>query len=106
MKNDTAIFEEINGLVKEQLQEYKKRYIPWVECDNGNTYVGFDACDYKIERAMTRIASLFNLMGVSDYAVKCPIVEDEEYYYILTGEDKDRADFIKRFLENGYKLSW
>ena len=43
-------------------------------------------------------------MGI-EYSVKMPAREDEAYYLIIEGEDKARADFIQKFIDNGYKLS-
>jgi hypothetical protein len=40
------------------------------------------------------------------FSAKYPFGEDESYYFILEEEDKERAEFIQKFFDNGYKLSW
>ena len=44
-------------------------------------------------------------MGIK-YSIKYPFGEDKKYYLIIDGEDKERAKFIQKFINNGYKLSW
>lgn len=97
--------EEINKLVEERAKEYEKQHTAWVVLGYGNTYVGYDICDHITQNLMVYLRKLMELMHV-EYSIKYPFGDDREYYLILEGEDKARADFIQKFFDNGYKLSW
>ena len=71
----------------------------------GNTYVGYDVSDYETKRFMTYLKELMKLMDVK-YAIKYPFGSDESYYLVIKSEDEARAKFIKKFIDNGYKLTW
>lgn len=105
-KNEVILTqEEIDRLVKEKTDEYFKKHTAWIRLKYGNTYVGFDVCDIITEKLICRIRTLFELMGVK-YSISYPFDIDKSYYFIIDGEDKARAEFIQKFIDNGYKLSW
>lgn len=97
--------EEIDILLKEKLDEYAKKHTAWIHLKYGNTYVGFNTYDTITEKPINCLKTLIELMGIK-YSIKYPFGEDKKYYLIIDGEDKERAEFIKKFIDNGYKLSW
>lgn len=109
-KKKTALSqEELDRLMEETVkkyeEEYEKQHTAWITLKNGYTYIGYDVCDYITEKLMFSLKKLIELMGVS-YSTICSFNEDEEYYIILDGEDTTRAEFVQKFFDNGYKLSW
>lgn len=103
--------EEIDRLIKEKLEEhdrkFKEEHTPWISLKYGNTYVGYNVYDYMTEEAMIRLEKLLELMNVK-YSIRVPFScdEDKSFYLLIKGEDKARADFIQKFFDSGYKLSW
>lgn len=104
-KKEIPTQEEIDKLLEEKIKEYEKQRIAWVCMKHKNTYVGFDVCDHITGKAMGYIRKLMELMNV-EYAISYPFGDDRKYYIIIEGEDKARADFIQKFIDNGYRLSW
>lgn len=96
--------EDIEKLLEEKANEYVSQHRAWICFKNGYTYIGYDIYDAITEKSMIYLVNLINLMSV-EYSIKIPIREDKTYYLIIEGEDKARADFIQKFIDNGYKLS-
>lgn len=88
-----------------KMKEYEEQHKPWVEVKHGNTYVGYNIQDYITEGGMTYIRKLLRLMHL-DFYISYPINDDKKYYLIIEGEDKARADYIQKFIDNGYRLTW
>lgn len=97
--------EMIDIKLKEYMENFKKKHTPWIILKYGCTYVGYDIKDHITEDLMADLRKLLELMGVK-FSAKYPFGEDESYYFILEEEDKERAEFIQKFFDNGYKLSW
>lgn len=97
--------EEVNKLLAEKMKEFEKQHTAWIQLKYGNTYVGYDVCDIVTERLMMRLKTLIDMMGI-EYSMVFPYGENEELYIMFNGEDKERADFIQKFFDNGYRLSW
>ena len=74
----------------------------------GNTYILYDICDHITYGGMHILQKLFELMGLK-YSMYVPFGEEKENdrcYISINGEDQERATFIQKFIDNGYKLSW
>lgn len=97
--------EQIDKKIAEYVKEYEKKHTAWVVLKNGNTYIGCDVYDTVTEIIISNLRQLIKLMGI-EYSIKYPFADDIEYYLVIEGEDKARADFINKFIDNGYKLSW
>ena len=103
--NEKITTEQIDELVCEKIKEYEKQHLAWIDLKHGNTYIGFDVYDYVTEKSMSKLKQLLDFMCVK-YAVYYPFMGDGKSYLILEGEDKARADFIQKYIDNGYRLSW
>ena len=97
--------EQIDKRVAEYVKEFEKKHTAWVVLNNGNTYVGCDVYDRVTEIIISNLRQLVQLMGI-EYSIKYPFADDKGYYLVIEGEDKARADFINKFIDNGYKLNW
>ena len=100
--------EEIDILIAEQLKKYEKKFIEdhtaKVEMKYGNIYVVFNIQDSFTEKSMIKIKTLLDLMQI-EYTVSNSIFSESGHFYlIITDEDKAKADFIQKFIDNGYKL--
>lgn len=104
-KTQTFTQEEVDKLLKEKMDEFIKDRMAWIHIANGETYIGYNVLDATTYEAMNLLEQLLKLMGVG-YATHFPFQDDEEYYLVIHGEDKDRADFIQKFIDNNYKLKW
>ena len=94
---------DIDELVKEKMKQYQLDHTFKVETKYGNTYVFCNVYDYITQRAEEKLRSLFYLMNV-EYSIQAAILQD--FCFILKGEDKERADYIQKFISNGYVLKW
>ena len=97
--------EEINKLMEEKRKEYIKQHTAWIYLKNGNTYIGYDVLDYMTKNLMFSLRKLIELMDVK-YSIKYPFGDNKSCYIIIEGEDEIRAEFIQKFFDNGYKLTW
>lgn len=97
--------EEFDRLLAEKMAEYEKKHTAWIDLKHGCTYIGYDVQDHVTELLMDSLRKLMELMDIA-YCVKHSFGEDKSYYLTLEGEDKARADFIQKFFDNGYRLSW
>ena len=97
--------EEVDRIVQEKLEEYQQRHIAKVEMKYGNTYISYGTYDYITKRGMYVLQKLFGLMGL-ECSMYIPFGKDDKYYVSIDGEDQERAAFIQKFIDNGYKLSW
>jgi len=100
--------DEVDRLVQEKLKEWNQKYIAKVETKYGNTYISYGIYDYITERSMHILQKLFELMDI-ECSMYIPFGEEKEEdrcYVSIKGEDQERAAFIRKFIDNGYKLSW
>ena len=97
--------EDVNKLLEERMLEYKLRYTPYIILDHGYTYIGFNVRDTLTIPLMESLIKLIELMRIQ-YSIKYPFGDDEKYYISIEGEDEDRANFIQKFIDDGYKLNW
>ena len=95
----------IDELVKQKIKEYDCRHTFKVEMKYGNTYIFCEEYDYITQKADKKLRQLLKLMGV-EYSIQCSYLENEHFSLIISGEDKARADYIQKFIDNGYKLKW
>ena len=95
---------EIDRLVQEKRKEYEQFHLAKIEMKYGNTYISYGMRDYITENMAYHLQKLFDLMKVR-FSTNIPI-DNTEFYYILEGEDECRAQFIQKFIDNGYKLEW
>ena len=94
---------DIDALVKEKMKQYELDHTFKVETKYGNTYVFCKEYDYITQKSEEKLRSLFHLMNV-EYYIQPAILQN--FSFILEGEDRERADFIQRFINNGYILKW
>ena len=104
-RKESPTLEEIYELLEEKRKEYIEQHTAWIHLKNGNTYIGYDMLDYITEKLMISLRKLIELMDLK-YSIKYPFGNDKSYYIIIEGEDKERAEFIQKFFDNGYKLTW
>lgn len=97
--------EIINKKMAEYVADFEKKHTAWITLKYGCTYVGYDVYDHITECLMNDLRKLLQLMDV-EFSIKYPFGDDESYYLILEGEDGERAEFIRKFFDNGHKLSW
>ena len=95
---------EVDKKVREYFEQYRIDHTPVVSTKYGNTYIKVNKYDYDSCAVMKRIEILLDLMKVK-YCSSI-IVEDEEFYISIEGEDVERASYIQMFIENGYRLQW
>lgn len=96
----------IDELVKQKMKEYACRHKFKVETKYGNTYIFCEEHDYIThDTDKKKLIQLLELMEV-EYTVQCSYLENEHFSLIISGEDKSRADYIQKFIDNGYKLKW
>lgn len=102
--------EEIDVMIAERLKEYEEEFIEdhtaKVEIKYGNIYVVFNVQDSFTEKSMIKIKTLLDLMKVK-YSINIPILSESGHYYltIINDDDKAKADFIQKFIDNGYILT-
>lgn len=95
----------VEEIMAECKKEYEESHTAKIKLEYGNTYVSFGEMDYVTTKNMQKINTLLDLMGI-EYWVGYPFKEGNSFYVMFKGEDPERADFIRRFIDNGYKLSW
>ena len=107
-KNQHMYKEEVDRLVQEKLEEWNQKHIAKIEMKYGNTYISYGICDHIAYKGICVLQKLFELMDLK-YSVFVPFGEEKENdrcYISINGEDQERAVFIQKFIDNGYKLSW
>lgn len=102
MQNEAAIDE----LVQKKLKEYVDKRTPKVETEDGQTYISFGAGYAEVYKTVDVLLNLIGLLGVErDEILLEPIQCSDTYYFGIDGDNQERAEFIRRFIENGYKLT-
>lgn len=96
---------EVDKLVQKKLEEWHQKHVAKVETKYGNTYISYDTYDYITEQGMCILQKLFELMGL-EHSMYIPFGEEDRCYVSIEGEDQERAAFIQKFIDSGYKLSW
>ena len=101
--------EEVDKLFEQKMNEWNNLHKAWIHTIHGSTYIGFDIYDIETYCMMERIKSLVLFIG-EQYVTFGPCAgidgDKDSYYIIIPGEDKERADFIQRFIDNHYMLNW
>ena len=97
--------ERVDKMLREKMAEYQRDHTAKVETKYGNTYISYGVYDYLISQYLQELIKLFELMRI-EYATCIPIGWEETCFISIKGEDADRASFIQKFIDNGYKLSW
>ena len=109
MKNKWHTYQaEIDRLVQEKTEEWNRKHIAKVETKYGNTYISYGVYDYITDKGMYTLRKLFDLMGVC-YSTYIPFgkeKEEDRCFLSIEGEDQERAEFIRKFIDNGYRLGW
>lgn len=108
---DHQIKKDQDAIMAEYLEKFRKAHEAKVETKYGNTYVSFEQWDTVSEERISKLKLLFKLMDI-DYSVrmvKYSQLEEpsgnEFTFTILDGNAKIEA-FIKKFVENGYRLTY
>ena len=99
---------EIDRIMQKQQEEWNQKHIARVETKYGNTYISYGIYDYITDRGIHILQKLFELMGL-ECSMYIPFGEEKEEdrcFVSIKGEDQERATFIRKFIDNGYKLSW
>lgn len=94
--------QNIDELVKKALQEYNDSHKTKVETKYGNTYVTV----YE-DSIYAYLEKLFKLMKIR-YSVDLQeyFSDDGKIVFNIDGDDANRAAFIQKFVNNGYRLTW
>lgn len=100
-----AQWEEIERIVQEKLREHELSKIPTVECKYGYIFISFNCFDGFIGDTWKRsqkISTLLNLMSIRPSM--CGLVFGEPFWMSIKGENQKLAEFIRKFISNGYVL--
>ena len=97
--------EEFERLFEYKMKEYEKRHKFKVETKYGNTYIFCEEYDYITQSSERELRNLFHLMDV-EYSIQYNIFDDGFFSFIIDGDSKVRAEYIQRFIDNGYRLKW
>ena len=107
-KNRTLTNDTIQAEFDKQVQEYWEQYIidhtPIVSTKHGNTYISVNKYDHDSCKTMQRIEMLLDLMKTKYYSSL--IVEDEEFFLSIEGEDAERASYIQSVIDDRYTFQW
>lgn len=76
-------------------------YAAKISFKDGTTYISYSSYDCMIELMIKRLEMLFNLMGI-EYGMSWK----NGVHFVISGEDVARANYIRKFIDNGYKLKW
>lgn len=96
---------EIEAMLAEAEEKWKEDHAPKISMKYGNTYISFRLFDHITQTAMSTIHLLLRLMRIK-FSVSFPFSEDDSYFTMFEGEDSARAEYIQRFVDNGYRLDW
>ena len=95
--------------LEQQRLDWLAKHKGWVHIVHGSTYVGFDIYDSETHFMLERIKNLVVFMG-EQYVTFGPWAgidgDKDSHYIVIPGDDKERADFIQKFIDNDYKLDW
>lgn len=104
--------EEIDLIVQQKMKEYEKQFIEEhkanISMKHGNTYISFKKYDHVTEKLIKKLEVLFDLMQIEftwSFFGK-NFDQENDFVFYLEKEDKERAEFIQKFINNGYKLTW
>lgn len=108
---DHQIKKDQDAIIAEYLEKYRKAHEAKVETKYGNTYVSFEQWDTISQEHISKLRMLFKLMEL-DYSVRMikysqldEQPENEFTFRIQDGNAEIEA-FIKKFVENGYRLTY
>lgn len=108
---DHQIKKDQDAIMAEYLEKFRKAHEAKVETKYGNTYVSFEQWDTISEERISKLRMLFKLMEL-DYSVRMikysqldEQPENEFTFRIQDGNAEIEA-FIKKFVENGYRLTY
>lgn len=108
---DHQIKKDQDAIMAEYLEKFRKAHEAKVETKYGNTYVAFEKIDFVTERYIEKLKQLFELMEL-EYSVSMSkhsqfdISGEDEFCFIVFNDDAKRAEFIKKFVDNGYRLTY
>lgn len=92
----------IDEQIQQALREYKEAHKPKVETKYGNTYITvFGEEHYNILRALLKLMRVQYSVGLTHY-----YDNDGQIVLNISGEDEVRANYIRKFIENGFRLTW
>ena len=97
--------EEFDKLFEEKMKEYEERHKFKVETKYGNTYIFCEEYDYITQKLEIELSNLFHLMDI-EYSIQPKIFDMEHFSFIIDGDDNARAEYIQKFIDNGYRLKW
>lgn len=105
-KKEEFDMEEFNRKCLEQLEEYNKQFIEEhlfkVYTFGGRTYITCKTRDYITRNCEVSLSKLLQLMDIEYVHHNIP----DDYGLAIDGDDSDRAAFIQKFIDDGYKLKW
>ncbi len=91
----------IDELVKQAMLEYQQAHTTKIVRKYGNTYVTV----YR-EDVYEKMQILFDLMQIQYSVDLTKWFSDEKIVFMISGDDEKRADFIQKFIDNRYRLTW
>lgn len=98
-----------NDIMEQYIGKYNKIHNASVEIKYGNICVSFGKLDTFGKKGVEKLKLLFELMDL-DYSVcmdthsQFDISEKDEYCFIVFDGDPKKAEFIRKFTENGYRI--
>lgn len=108
---DHQIKKDKDEIMKQYMEKFTKAHTAKIVAKYENTYVSFEKIDIITEKYIAKLKQLFDLMDIN-YSVRMSHFsqledsEEDEYCFIIYDEDSNRMEFIKKFINNGYKLTY
>lgn len=108
---DHQIKKDQDVIMNEYLERYRKSHATKIETKYGDTYVSFEKIDFVTERYIEKLKQLFKLMEL-EYSVSMSknsqfdASVENEFCFIIFNEDAKKTEFIEKFIDNGYRLTY
>lgn len=105
IKITKAQMEQIERTVQEKLREHELSKIPTVECKYGYIFISFNCFDGFIGDTWKRSQKISTLLDLMNIRISmCGLVFGEPFWMSIKGENEKLAEFIRKFIGNGYVL--
>lgn len=95
-------WEEIERMVQAKVREHELSRIPTVECKYGEIIITFNVFDDDSWKKDRKIKDLLQLMDIKSSGSL--MSAGEPFYRFIKGENQKLAEFLRKFISNGYVL--
>lgn len=104
--NETVLFFEVDRIYEITTEYYENKYKALLVFENGCIHIKYNTYDTITNCMVDSLKKLIELMDIKEYYINYPFDRTREYSIVIKGEDKAKAEFIRKFIDNGYKLIW